>query len=284
MAANASGIAAVLAMSSAFVAIDRYFASRLPQGSVSAISYASASVGLLTTLAASPMGYFLSRISRAASRDAAAARDMTLDAVALAMAYMAPMCAFLAAAARPLVSAMFGWGNFGAESVGMTSICLASYGLGVPFTFAAGLMYRYSMADGRMKTLIRITAAGLFINIALDWALVAGFGLLGLSLATSAAQFASFALYYKFMVDMRMASFLLQIKFFQQAALAAPMAGVVVLARPLGPAAGLVLSAALYGASLFLSERLGLMARVPPHWRPSGLARYLAGLAGALRG
>jgi putative peptidoglycan lipid II flippase len=269
----------IMAAGTLYVVVDRYFASRLPAGSVAAISYSALIFGLIASLANTPMNFFLSRISKQAASDRDEAARTLEGAITLTMAYLVPASAFIIAASKPLVSLIFGWGSFGEESVAMTSVCLAAYCVGLSFAVAASFVYRYALVLQKLGTIMVLTYVLVAVNALLDWALMRHWGLFGLSIATSFAQTMSFILYYLVVVGRALPEFLIRVRLGPQIALSGVMA---LLAWSAGKWSGtlqLALSAALFLLYLAAAEKIGLMPGVPPHWRPSKLAEFLLSAA-----
>ena len=277
---NSAYLVAILAAGALYTVVDRYYASVLPVGSVAAISYAATLIGILTALASTPMTYFLSLITKSAGTDRAESLETVKRAIIVALAYFTPMSAFIAASAGPAVSLIFGWGSFGADSVSMTSACMSAYSAGFAFSVASGVMYRYAMAVGKLRAVTMMTYLSVALNAALDRAFVYRWGLLGLTAATSVTQIILFAVYYTVIIDKSLARFLAGAKFFTQLAASAALAYCASLASAYGTAASLAASAALFAVYLCLAERLGLMASMPPGWRPS---QFLAFVANAVK-
>jgi putative peptidoglycan lipid II flippase len=264
----------ILAAGTLFTIIDRHFASGLPTGSVAAISYAAIVTGFVMTFANTPMAYFLSIVSKSAATDKGESLATIKNAIALAMAYFIPVSAFMASAARPIVSVIFGWGTFDDVSVSTTSVCLAAYSVGFAFSMASSLMYRYAMALRKLKATAMLSYAFVTLNALLDWAFVDRWGLLGLTAATSLTQIIGFALYYLVILNDSLCGFLTGTRFFAQFAMSGILAFFASLAAPYGTACQIASSGAMFLVYMLLAERFGLMQGVSPGWRPRQLARF----------
>lgn len=99
-----------------------------------------------------------------------------------------PAAAGILVLATPIVALLFGRGEFDAAAVARTSSALVGYGLGIPFAGLVILLNRVFYATGDARTPMRIGVALVFVNAALDVALVGPLGELGLGLATSATS------------------------------------------------------------------------------------------------
>jgi putative peptidoglycan lipid II flippase len=201
---------------------------------------------------------------------------MTLEnTIALSMAYLLPASAFLVASSMPIVSLIYGWGNFDADSVGMTSVCLASYSVGFSFSIAASLIYRYAQGLQKLGTIVALTYITVALNGFLDWLFVTNWGLLGLTMATSATQIAGFILYFVAINGHSLTRYLLRIKFFEQAVSSGILAMLAWLCGRWGNVVQLSASGLIFLFYLAAAERLGLMNTVPAHWRPTKLAEFI---------
>jgi putative peptidoglycan lipid II flippase len=274
---NLAFSASVIASSALFVVVDRYFASRLPTGSVSAISYAVVITGILTVAANAPASFFLSRMTKLVIGNPSESRRTLEGAASMSMAWLIPISAFILALSGPIVSLIYGRGRFGANSVRMTSVCLAAYCIGFPFSIASLMIYRYAQAIQRMGAIVGMSFAMVALNAFLDWALAPRWGLAGLALATSVAQISAFVLYYLVILGSSLPRYLIGARIFEQAVLAGTLAFCAWKAAEWGAAVQFAVAAVLFFICLASCERLGFMPLVPQHWRPSGFAKFLLG-------
>ncbi|MDR1944064.1 MAG: polysaccharide biosynthesis C-terminal domain-containing protein [Synergistaceae bacterium] len=259
-----------------YLLVDRYFASRLPAGSVAAIGYGGSILLIMNAAVLSPLSFFLAKISRLVTENLDEAENAVRQSVALAIAYILPACFIAAAAARPLISLVYGWGNFDARSVDMTATCLAGYSLGMVFAVGCNILYRFAQARQRLGRITPLLYVSVCVNALLNWILVTRFGLLGLALATSLAQIISFVIYYKSMMGYPLGRFLIRSKFFHQLALVSVCAILTWKSGGFGAAAQCAAAVALFAAYLFAAEAAGFMPHVPEHWRPKSLLAFLS--------
>jgi putative peptidoglycan lipid II flippase len=259
-----------------YTIVDKYFASGLPVGAVAAISYGALLLGLISTVSLTPISFFLAKISRLVTESPLEGEEMTRQCVAISFAYVLPIGFITSVAARPIVSVIFGWGNFDERSVAMTATCLAGYNLGLAFAIPATIIYRYAQARQRLGVMTPLIYAMVGLNALLDWAMVGRWGLWGLALATSVTQMCSFAVYYKFTMSGSLIRFLLESKFHWQLAAVSATCALVSASSGLGTASQLFIAAAAAAAYLFAAEKTGIMPRVPEHWRPTGLLAFFA--------
>lgn len=258
-----------------FLIVDRYFASRLPSGSVAAISYGGTVMGIITAAATAPLVFFLARVSKSVAVDEAEAKATVQGAIALMMAYFIPVSFFTAATAGAIISIVYGWGNFGAESVSMTATAFSAYSYGIAFSLCATIIYRYAQAQQKLGVIVLLTYTLILTNAALDWAMVRRWGIGGLALATSITQAVSFVIYYAAIIGGSLPRFLLEIRLPQQALFSGLFALAAWRCAGLGSIWQLAVAAALAAAYLLLADRLNLFPMVPEHWRPARLASYL---------
>lgn len=280
--ANTLLVLAMTATSMVYVVVDRYFASLLPVGAVSSISYGNMLTTAFTSLAAAPFGFFFARISRLVNEDREEAVSAVKQTLAIVSAYILPAGILSSAAARPLVSLFLGWGNFGEEAVTMTSMSLTGYNISMAFSFFGMALGNYAQATQRLVRLLPLSYVMIGTNALLDWLMVRPLGVFGLALATSLTTALSFTATYLILIDRSIIRFLAQIRFFAQLAVLAPCGLAVYFSEPLGTAAQLVLLAAISVIYFIAGERLGLMASVPEHWRPGALFNYVRNAGGGL--
>ena len=262
--------------------VDKYFASRLPVGSVAALSYGSLLLGMLNTAALTPISFFLARISRLVAVNPSEADETTKQCISVALAYSLPIAFMTAAAAKPIVAVIFGWGNFDERSVAMTATCFAGYNLGLVSAIPSTILSRYAQARQALNRMTPLLYAMTALNALLDLAMVGRWGLGGLSLATSIAQTVSFAISYKLMMPGSLFRFLKDSKFFWQLAVMMPLSALVWAGARLGMAFQFLFCMASIAAYLLAAQRAGLMPFVPEHWRPLALFSFLIRAAGSV--
>jgi putative peptidoglycan lipid II flippase len=261
-------------MGALYMVIDRYFASRLPSGSVAAISYAGNVFSILSLAATTPMLFFLARTSKAVNSDPDLARRTVYEAMALIMAYFLPVGIFLCSCGRPVISIVYGWGSFGAESIDMTSTALSAYCIGLVFSLMAYLISSYAVAMQRLRTIVCFSVVGIVTNTTLNWLLVQRYGLFGLALATSVSQLLSFTIYFKIILRGSLLGFALRSRFFQQCLAVSILAWIAWNSRSFGSVPQISITTGLAVLYLPAAGRLGLMPLVPPHWQPLHLAKF----------
>jgi putative peptidoglycan lipid II flippase len=284
IASNALFSVLITSSSTLYTIVDKYFASGLPVGAVAAISYGALLLGLVNTVSLAPLSFFLAKISRLVTENPQEGEEATKQCMAISFAYVLPVGFITAVIAKPIVSAVFGWGNFDERSVAMTATCLAGYNVGLVFAIPAIILYRYAQARQRLGVMTPLIYAMVGLNALLDWLMVGRWGLLGLALATSATHMCSFAVYYKFTMRGSLFRFLWESKFHWQVAAVSASCALVSASAGSGTAVQLFVAASAIAAYLFAAEKSGILARVPVHWRPMGLLAFSAQAAKSIIG
>ncbi|MDR3332214.1 MAG: hypothetical protein LBT08_06260 [Synergistaceae bacterium] len=272
---NTLYVLVIVAGGAMMMMVDRYFASRLPSGSVTAVSYGAILIGMITIVADTPMTFLLSKLSSAAADGGEESKRLLDGTLAIVMAYFMPASILAAAAARPIVSLLYGWGNFDALSIDMTVEAFSAYCIGVAFALSANVLARYAQAFQKLGVIVVLSYVLIGTNALLDWLMITRWGILGLAFATSMTQIMSFLLYYLFACGGGFVSFLTRTRFLHQISLTLACAAATASCVSLGTAAhlGVALLAALF--YMVVAERFNLMPCVPEHWRPRKLASFL---------
>lgn len=162
-------------------------ASRLGEGSISALNYANALVLLPHgILAMSLSTVIFPRLARQFARgERAEMRRMLMDGLRPLLFLVLPVTVVMLAFRTSIVQVLFQYGSFGAESTDLVALAVALFSLGLlarsliePVTRAF-----YAMHDTR--TPVAISIAAVLANIALGWWLSRSFGFAGLALGMS---------------------------------------------------------------------------------------------------
>ncbi|MCL6614937.1 MAG: murein biosynthesis integral membrane protein MurJ [Firmicutes bacterium] len=167
--------------------VDRIFASRLPVGSISAITYANRINGFVSGIVAAA----ISTVALPALSQAAAAGDLprlrrtTVYAAQAMNALVIPMVFGLAVLRVPIVRLLFERGAFDARATQMTATALLYLSLGLAAYGLRDIAARtfYALQDTTTPMTNSLLTVG--INIGLLFLLVPRFGLAGLTGATS---------------------------------------------------------------------------------------------------
>lgn len=171
-----------------FILVDRVFASYLPTGGLSALSY-----GLLISLI--PGSIFMMEnifvTPLAESDEKGALLRKILTGVLL---ISVPVACFTTAYGARIVSAVFERGAFDSSSTLMTGDALSFYALGIPAFIFWPICYRLFQILGKLKDITAIACAAVLLNGILNYMFMeAGFGIRGVALATSISNYALIA-------------------------------------------------------------------------------------------
>ena len=177
--------AAMLGVANGF--IDQMFATWLPSGSVSALSYA----GTLNMVAMQVVVMALAWVALPdfASLQAAGEREQLRNCVrqatALAVMLAAPASIGILAFGRGAIHLIFEHGNFHADSTRSVFLTWAAYSCGLVPAAIGMIVVRLMNAIGKNPILFRIGILLLLANAVLDFVLMRVWGLVGISLSTS---------------------------------------------------------------------------------------------------
>jgi putative peptidoglycan lipid II flippase len=170
--------------------IDTFFATRLPEGSMSYLNYSDRLNQLPLSVIGTALGTaILPQISRYISQDdpAQAARVQS-HAVELAMLLCLPAALALAVISGPLVEAMFQGGRFTLEDARITGHVLAIIVAGLPAYVLVKVITPGFYARQDTATPVKTAAVVLIANVVLNFALIPIFGIYGLAFAIAACS------------------------------------------------------------------------------------------------
>ncbi len=179
-------VAAGFVVSGVQVFIDRNLASRTPEGSISAMQFATRLIqfplGLIPTAIA---GASLPLLAQRAG-DPALFRQTLGTGLRLISFLILPAAVGLAMLARPIVAVLFQHGAFGAEDTALTSLALLLYLPGLPAAAIDQMLIFsfYARKDTATPVLVGIMSTGVYLVVALS--LIGRLGMAGLVLANSA--------------------------------------------------------------------------------------------------
>ena len=173
-----------------YLAINRFFASGLPAGSISALNYA----GKLMNL---PLGIFVAAVSagifpllsaQALEEDRRDMWDTTNRGLKLVLIFTLPAAAGLMALGQPIVRLLFERAAFTAEATAMTAGALFWFGPGMGAMAATQVLTRafYALADTRTPLFFGLTSIA--VNSGASILLTPLMGQGGLALANSLAS------------------------------------------------------------------------------------------------
>ena len=282
----AGTVAAGLVVTAASQFIDRNLASRLPEGSLTSMEYATRVIqfplgigGLAVSFAILPT---LARFTDSeGGGDLADYREALVFGLKLVLLLMLPALAALAALDRPLVEVLFERGAFNARDTARTAAIFLAYSPMLPLTGVDLLLINafYARQNARTPVLVGVVCVGIYLVVALS--LIGPLGAVGLALA-NATQNSSHAVILLVLLRRSLPGLRLGSALLPFLARVVPAAGVVfVLLTVLWPslaalgglgglvAAGLVAALVYLGALLLLRVSeihalVGLMrARLP---------------------
>lgn len=252
--------------------VDRYFASSLPVGNVSAISYAQLIFNHPLGFIGSALTIYFVRASEAAKvkKDSDALLFTTLF---MACSYFLPAAILLSLLAAPVIKLLLGYGAFNAHAVALTAPCLAVTALGLPVMACNMVVGKYALAENKLRPLVIWSYIGVIGNVILNWLLVKRFGAPGLCAATSIMWHVStlglMALLAPETLKKLAKSLLLQI--IMIAAWATPLS----LITREGVLLPILLGATIGLAHILLCEKAGLFTQIPERWRFTSIVRAL---------
>ncbi|WP_373489426.1 murein biosynthesis integral membrane protein MurJ [Blastomonas sp.] len=178
--------------------IDTFFATQLPQGSLTMLSMADRLNQMPLGIVGIALGTaILPSLSRSiATDDKAAASRIQSDAVELALLLTLPAAAALWVCAPAFVSAFFVGGRFTAENGAITAMVVQALVAGLPAYVLVKILTPGFFARRDTKTPVYTAAAALGFNVALILILIEPFGIVGLAAAGAGAAWLNTILLY----------------------------------------------------------------------------------------
>jgi putative peptidoglycan lipid II flippase len=175
------------------LAVDVIIASLLPSGAVSFLYYADRVAQLPLGVVGAALGTallpLLSRQLRA-GQSLSAHRSMNRG-LELALLLALPCAAGLAAAAGPIIAALFQRGAFGDAAAAASTAALVAYAFGLPAFILVKVFAPGFFARGDTRTPVKIGIATVALNLALNLMLMGPLGHVGIALSTSLAAWAN---------------------------------------------------------------------------------------------
>ena len=170
--------------------IDKNIASLVVVGGISALEYAIRLTGMFSGILIVPIStsVYPSMSNAALDKNYSALKKITRDTAVSMATFLLPCIVGLIILAEPVISFVFGRGEFGDESIIMTAGVLACYApmlIGQAFTDIYSRAF-YSLENTKTPVVISIIAIG--IDIILKFVLSHFFGLNGLAIATATGR------------------------------------------------------------------------------------------------
>ena len=178
------------------LAVDVIIASLLPSGAVSFLYYADRvaqlPLGVVGAALGTAMLPLLSRQLRA-GQSLSAHRSMNRG-VELALLLTLPSAVGLAAAAGPIIAALFQRGAFGEAAAAASAAALVAYAFGLPAFVLVKVFAPAFFARGDTKTPVKVGVLAVVLNLALNLMLMGPLGHVGIAVSTSVAAWVNAAL------------------------------------------------------------------------------------------
>ncbi|HYF07922.1 MAG TPA: murein biosynthesis integral membrane protein MurJ [Acetobacteraceae bacterium] len=178
------------------LAVDIIIASLLPSGSVSFLYYADRvaqlPLGVIGAAVGTALLPLLARQLRT-GQPLSAHRSMN-RAVELSLLLTLPAAAGLAAAATPIIAALFERGAFGAEATAASAAALVAYAIGLPAFVLIKVFAPGFFARGDTATPVKLGLLAVALNLALNLLLMGPLQHAGVALSTSLSAWVNVAL------------------------------------------------------------------------------------------
>ncbi len=168
-------------------AVDKIFASFLPIGAISALSYGFLIIELPTTVFShSLLNALFPRLSREASRqDSDGDREIMKKSLRIITLFLLPIMVAIILFRKAIVKIIFEHGAFSEKSAEMTAVAILFYGLGIlAFGLNDALVFGFNAHHNNVDSM-KIGWVRVLANIVLNAVLVTTMGLAGLALATT---------------------------------------------------------------------------------------------------
>ena len=167
--------------------VDRAVASQVGTGAIAGLSYGYRLVSIFDMLVVATLATTLyPAFSAAGSPQRRAELRSRVDRGAgMALALLAPAVALLLVAGRPIVTLIYGRGDFDQAAVEVTALALAGYAVGLLALGVREVLTRASYAVGDSATPVRAALAGAIVNVVGDLTLGPAFGVIGIAVATT---------------------------------------------------------------------------------------------------
>nr|WP_321500574.1 lipid II flippase MurJ [uncultured Dethiosulfovibrio sp.] len=255
-----------------YVATDRFFASGLPVGNVSAISYSETIFNLPLAFVSAPLLMYLAKSSKVSCEKG---KEVTYLEAALSIGwgYFLPVGVAIAVLAKPIVALTLSYGQFDEEAARLTASCLFVMGIGLPLALWQIILVRYAQSLEKLKILVVWGYFSVLLNVFLDWLLVPYWGIQGICFATAVIWGGS-SLFYLF----RLAPGLFQ-KIFKLAlcqVVVAGLWGALIFYADFSDVLSISVTVVAVLVHFPFCQRLGFFKLMPPNWWPSSLLSFIS--------
>lgn len=174
-----------------YLLVDRAFASYLPTGGVSALSYAM----LIVTIPSSILimeNVFVTPLAEADERE-----QMMKHILNGIILMSVPIAIFTMSYSKPIVKVALQRGVFTAASTDMTADALRYFAIAIPAIFLSPITYRLFQILGRLRGISIVGIISVISNAVLNYFfLKMGFGIKGLALATTVSYYVGICGYF----------------------------------------------------------------------------------------
>ncbi|MEK6759372.1 MAG: murein biosynthesis integral membrane protein MurJ [Deltaproteobacteria bacterium] len=182
----------------AIIGVDRFFASQLGAGSVSALTYSYRLTQMPVLMAIEALG---KTIMPGLAKDAAQGRtDKLRKFIPTALGYilfgLAPMVLILIYYDEQIIRLLYERGSFTPEDTVVAARVLVWYAVAIVFASVSMLLSGIFFATGDTLTPFKISCVSLFLNAAMDYILMRFFGITGIAMATVCVAVVSMCLLY----------------------------------------------------------------------------------------
>ncbi len=166
---------------------DTILSTLLPEGSASALYYADRIYQLPLGVIAIAAGTVLlpAMSKRIAEEDVAGAHRAQNRTLSLTLLFAAPCWVAILLIPELIIRAVFQRGAFDERAVGEAAGVLAAYGVGLIAAVSIRAVVASFHARGDTRTPMVVSLSAVAVNVALKFALVGPFGVMGLALATA---------------------------------------------------------------------------------------------------
>ncbi len=168
--------------------LDRFMASYLPEGAVSALSYASRPVSVLSRVSIlSVTTVLLPALSlRSAGSDLESFKETLSQALGMLVFAMAPLSILLAAVRMPVIQLLFQRGKFDASAAASTANVFGGYALGLlPMAIAITLATAFNALEDTRSQSFFGAGSNFVSKLVFNPILILVLGVTGIALATS---------------------------------------------------------------------------------------------------
>lgn len=175
--------------------VDKIIVSGMEAGNVTSLHYAQVLSNMVTALIGTISTVIYTKITKAASAgDLGQANQTTQTASELLVSCLLPISLITMLFSKEIVQTVFGHGNFDQHAVAVSSKALIGYAVFFVPTALKNLYAKFLYGNLNTKTPMRNSIIGILINICLSIVLSRFWGILGVTLASSAAEIVACAL------------------------------------------------------------------------------------------